>query len=166
MTALVRHTTCLALAAAAIGMTASACQGGAAVVGAGDDLVRVQDPTRPATPPTAAPQHHLVLNKLDDIGMALETCWEGNLPSADKARPGMMVTVMLTFTRTGALLGEPRFTFTTREASPETRALYQRAAAAAINTCTPLPLSDGLGNAVAGRPFTFSFVDRRNQKGA
>ena len=161
MTAPMRHTACLAFAAAAIGMTASACLDGPAV--AGDGLVRVQDPSVPAVPP---PRHHLVLNTLDDIGMALETCWEGNLPPPAQARPGMMVTVMLTFTRTGVLLGEPRFTFTTREASPETRALYQRAAAAAINTCTPLPFSDGLGNAAAGRPFTFSFVDRRNQKGA
>jgi hypothetical protein len=161
MTALMRHTACLA--AAAIGMTASGCLGGAAAAAAVDNLVRVQDPSAPAAPP---PHHHLVLNTLDNIGMALETCWEGNLPPPDKARPGMMVTVMLTFNRTGALLGEPRFTFTTREASPETRALYQRAAAAAINTCTPLPFSPGLGNAVAGRPFTFSFVDRRNQKGA
>lgn len=161
MTALMRHPACLA--AAALGMTAGACLGGATVAAAVDNLLRVQDPSAPAAPP---PQHRLVLNTLDNIGMALETCWEGNLPPLDKARPGMMVTVMLTFTRTGALLGEPRFTFTTREASPETRALYQRAAAAAINTCTPLPFSPGLGNAAAGRPFTFSFVDRRNQKGA
>ena len=172
MTTLTRHGARAALAAAALGMTASACLGQDAVAVFGDDVARVQNPTWPTTPPPptwpapAPSQHHLVLNTLNDIGMALETCWEGNLPPLAQARPGMMVTVMLTFTRTGALLGEPRFMFTTHEASPETRALYQRAAVAAINTCTPLPFSDGLGNAAAGRPFTFSFVDRRNQKGA
>ena len=129
-----------------------------------------QDPTapRPAQPtrPPPPPRQHLVLNTLDDIGMALETCWEGNLPPLAQARPGMMLTVMLTFKRNGEILGEPRFTFVTREAAPETRALYQRAVVAAIDTCSPLPFSDGLGNAMAGRPVTFPFVDRRNQKGA
>jgi hypothetical protein len=121
-----------------------------------------QAPQSQGAPPRRAP----LLNTLSDIGLALEICWEGNMPPPDQARPGMMVTVMLTFTRAGQLLGEPRFTFTTREATSETRALYQRAVVAAINTCTPLPLSEGLGNAIAGRPVTFPFVDRRNQKGA
>jgi hypothetical protein len=77
----------------------------------------------------------------------------------------MSVTVMLAFTRTGTVLGEPRFTYMTPEATPETRALYQRAVVAAINTCTPLPLSESLGNALAGRPNTMRFIDRRNEKG-
>ena len=54
----------------------------------------------------------------------------------------------------------------TPEASPETRALYQRVAVAAIDTCTPLPFSEALGNAVAGRPNIIPFIDRRNAKGS
>ena len=119
-----------------------------------------QDPTKPPAPPHLPP-----LNTLRDVGLALEICWLANEPPLDKARPGMTVTVMLTFTRTGALLGEPRFTYVTREASAETKALYQRAVVAAINGCTPLPFTEALGNAVAGRPNTMRFVDERNQKG-
>ena len=159
---MLRRSFALAGLVAAMAITGTAGQAGECAAAAGDNVVRVQDPAAPAAPP----RRRLVLNTLNDIGMALETCWEGNLPPPDQARPGMMVTVMLAFTRTGQLLGEPRFMFTTREASPETRALYQRAVVAAINTCTPLPFSDGLGGAVAGRPATFQFVERRNQKGA
>ena len=106
-----------------------------------------------------------VLNTLKDIGLALGICWSAHLPPVAQARPGMRVTVMLTFTKSGEILGEPRFTFVTQEASPETRALYQRVAVAAIDTCTPLPFSERLGNAVAGRPNIFPFVDWRNAKG-
>jgi len=89
------------------------------------------------------PRRPPVLNTLKDIGLASGICWTAHLPPVEQARPGMRVSVMLTFTKTGEILGEPRFTFVTREASPETRALYQRVAAAAIGTCTPLPFSKG-----------------------
>jgi len=141
-----------------IGMTvASAGRAGEA----GVEPRRVQD-----NPMGQPPHRPLVLNTLNDIGLALGTCWSAHLPPPEQARPAMRVTVMLTFTRTGDILGEPRFTFVTREASPETKALYQRVAVAAIDTCLPLPFSESLGNAVAGRPFTFPFVDWRNAKGA
>ena len=148
--------------AAAIAMMATtAGRAGEAVGATGGAIWRVQDSGVPQ-PPRRPP----VLNTLKDIGLALGICWTAHLPPVEQARPGMRVSVMLTFTKTGEILGEPRFTFVTREASPETRALYQRVAAAAIGTCTPLPFSEGLGNAVAGRPNIFPFVDWRNAKGA
>ena len=129
-------------------------------LGAGCQVLRAQDASKPQAPP-----HPPQLNTLRDVGLALEICWLANEPPLEQARPGMTVTVMLTFTRSGALQGEPRFTYVTREASAETRALYQRAAVAAINACTPLPFTEALGNALAGRPNTMRFVDERNQKG-
>jgi hypothetical protein len=115
----------------------------------------------PAQPPRRMPQ----LNTLRDVGLALEICWEANEPPLAQARPGMNVTVMLTFNKKGELLGEPRFTYVTPEASQETRALYEQAVVAAINTCTPLPITEALGNALAGSPHVMPFIDRRNQKG-
>jgi hypothetical protein len=138
----------LGAAAAAIGLAA------------GSQGLRAED----ATPPQA-PQRPPLLNTLRDVGMALEICWRANEPPLAQARPGMNVTVMLTFTRSGALQGEPRFTYVTPEAPAETKALYQRAAVAAINACTPLPFSEALGNALAGTPKVMPFIDRRNQKG-
>ena len=139
---------------------------GAAVVAAaiglaaGSHGAHAQDPAKPQPPPRMPP-----LNTMRDMGLALDICWAANLPPIEQARPGMNVTVMLTFTRSGALQGEPRFTYVTREASAETKALYQRAAVAAINACTPLPFTEALGNALAGRPTIKIFVEERNQKG-
>ena len=157
-TALARSVVLGASAAAAIGMTAGPA--------------RAENPAPQGQPPAVqhktapgATRRPPLLNTLRDVGMALEICWEANEPPLAQARPGMNVTVMLTFTRSGELLGEPRFTYMTPEATPETKALYQRAVVAAIDACTPLPISPALGNALAGSPKIMPFVDRRNQKG-
>ena len=158
---IVRHVVLGGCVAVAVGLMAtSPGRAGEAVWATGGALWRIQDDgiAQPARRPP-------VLNTLNDIGLALSICWSVHLPPIAQARPGMRVTVMLTFTKSGEILGEPRFTFVTREASPETRALYQRVAVAAIDTCTPLPFSERLGNAVAGRPNIFPFVDWRNAKG-
>ncbi len=77
----------------------------------------------------------------------------------------MTVKVLVSFTRSGEMFGEPKFTFVTPGVPVETAAAYERAAADALARCNPLPFSDGLGNAVAGRPCIFQFIDRRNEKG-
>jgi hypothetical protein len=128
-------------------------------LGSGPPVQRLED--KGASPPRRAP----LLNTLRDVWRVLEFCWQTHQPPLEQARPGMNVTVMLTFTRSGELLGEPRFTYMTPEARPETRALYQRAVVAAIDACTPLPLTPALGGALAGRPTIMPFVDRRNEKG-
>ncbi len=142
------HTAVGVVVAAAIGLAA------------GSQELRAQEGAKPP-----APQRPPLLNTLRDVGMALDICWRANEPPLAQARPGMNVTVMLAFTRTGELLGEPRFTYMTPEATPETKALYQRSVVAAINACTPLPFSEALGNALAGTPKIMPFIDRRNQKG-
>jgi hypothetical protein len=123
-------------------------------------LERVQ---APPTPPRRL--HFRTLDTLADVARALEACWEANQPPLAQARPGMNVTVMLNFTRRGEIFGEPRFTYITPEAKPETRARYQRAVVAAIDACVPLPFSPSLGDALAGTPKVMPFIDRRNEKG-
>jgi hypothetical protein len=103
-------------------------------------------------------------NRLDEIGPLLSRCLQ--MPDYDVARPGMQITVRLAFTRDGAILGEPRFTFTTPGVSPEVRAAYQRAVVDMLNRCTPLPITKELGNAIAGRPFVIPIVETRKEKKA
>jgi hypothetical protein len=103
-------------------------------------------------------------NRLDEIGPLLSRCLR--MPDYDIARPGMQITVRLAFTRDGAILGEPRFTFTTPGVSPEVRAAYQRAVVDMLNRCTPLPITKELGNAIAGRPFVIPIVETRKEKKA
>lgn len=158
--ALARSVASGACLAVAIGV-AAACQGWAGETPWISEHPVQDVQTKGAEPPRRPP----LLNTLRDVGLALEICWRANEPPLAQARPGMNVTVMLTFTRSGELLGEPRFTYMTPEASPETKALYQRAVVAAIDACTPLPFSPTLGNALAGTPKIMPFIDRRNQKG-
>ena len=64
----------------------------------------------PAAGQSPRKMHFRVLNTLVDVAAALETCWLANEPPLAQSRPGMNVTVMLNFTRTGEIFGEPRFT--------------------------------------------------------
>jgi hypothetical protein len=102
------------------------------------------------------------LNTIGDVSSAFKTCWLP--PPLDQARPGMQITVIVSFTRTGEVNGEPRFSYMTPEATAAQRAAYQRAVVEAINRCTPLGFTPGLGNALAGRPFAIRFVDDRSIK--
>jgi hypothetical protein len=104
------------------------------------------------------------LNTLNDLFAALRACWVP--PPLAEARPGMEISVRLSFTRKGEVMGEPLFTFVTAGVSAEHRGIYQRAVAAALSRCAPLPLTDGLGGAIAGRPISIRFIDQRNQRGA
>lgn len=156
----IRSAVCGACIAAAVGMAgAGESRAGEGGSGSGAPVQRLED--KGGGPPRRAP----LLNTLRDVGLALEICWRTHQPPLAQARPGMNVTVMLTFNRSGELLGEPRFTYITPEATPETRALYQRAVVAAIDACTPLPVSPALGAALAGSPKIMPFIDRRNEKG-
>jgi hypothetical protein len=112
----------------------------------------------PADAKPAAP-----LNTLQDMFDAFCACWA---PPAEEARPGMEITVRMSLNRKGEILGEPRFTFVLRETTDKIKASYRTAVVAMLSRCTPLPLTEALGGAVAGRPFTLRFIDSRGLKGA
>ena len=99
------------------------------------------------------------LHSLREMFAALRACWVP--PPKDSARPGMQMSVRFAFKRSGEILAEPRVTYTSPDAPPEAREIYHEAIKAALERCTPLPFSDGLGGAVAGRPIAIRFVDNR-----
>jgi len=103
-------------------------------------------------------------DRLDEIGPLLSKCLE--LPPDDEVRAGMQVTLKLAFKRDGELLAEPRFTYTTHEAPAEVKAAYRDAAINMLKRCTPLPISEGLGKAIAGRPFVIPIIETRKEKKA
>jgi hypothetical protein len=104
------------------------------------------------------------INTIAEVFAALESCWIP--PGLDQARAGMQITVLLSFKRSGELLGKPRITYESPNASDDERLSYRVAMAQAIRRCTPLPFSDALGNALAGRPLTIRFIDNRKLKQA
>jgi hypothetical protein len=104
------------------------------------------------------------LNTLNELGAALRACWVP--PPLEQSRPAMQITVQLSFKRTGELLGHPRITFESATASDDEKLAYRVAVAETLRRCNPLPFTEALGNAVAGRPFTMRFIDDRKLKRA
>ena len=107
----------------------------------------------------ASPDHKL--DTLTAMFDALRHCWVP--PPREEARPGMQMSVRFSFKRTGEIIGTPRVTYASPDAPRETREHYHNAITAALERCTPLPLSQGLGGAVAGRPIAIRFVDNRDK---
>ena len=100
------------------------------------------------------------VNTLNDLWAALQRCWVP--PPIDQSRPGMQITVLMSFKRSGEIIATPRVTYATPGIPPETRETYLHAIMAALERCTPLHFSAGLGGAVAGRPIAIRFVDNRD----
>jgi hypothetical protein len=104
-------------------------------------------------PATAEP-----LDSIKDVVERLHQCWQP--PPRSQAKP-VDITVLVSFNREGAILGRPRVTYETEGASDNDRLAYRIAAMEALQRCTPLPFSEGLGGAVAGRPFAIRFWTRK-----
>ena len=103
------------------------------------------------------------LNTIGDIRQALRGCWQW--PPVSQSRPGMELTVRLSFKRDGEIFGA-RITYQSLEVPDEERSIYYRALLATLSRCSPLPLSASLGEAIAGRPLTFHIRDTRQQRKA
>ena len=103
-----------------------------------------------------------VARKLDTIREmfdALRDCWVPPEPAL--ARAGMQMSVRLSFKRNGEMIGSPRVTYTTPEATREQRDAYLAAITATLDRCSPMPFTDAMGGAVAGRPIAIRFIDDR-----
>ncbi len=112
----------------------------------------------------AAQTPQLPLNTLNEVSAALRACWVP--PPLNQSRAGMQITVQMSFRRNGELFGHPRITFESAGASDDERLAYRVAVAKMIKRCAPLPFSNALGNALAGRPFTIRLIDRRKLREA
>jgi hypothetical protein len=104
------------------------------------------------------------VNTLSELMAALRACWVP--PPLDQSRAGMQITVQVSFRRNGELLGQPRITFESSGASDDERLAYRIAVAKMLKRCTPVPVTEALGNALAGRPLTIRFVDNRKLRQA
>ena len=103
------------------------------------------------------------LNSFADIRHALRSCWRW--PPLSEAHSAMEMTVRLSFKRSGEVFGV-RLTYQTPGVSDEERSLYYGALVGALRRCSPLPLSESLGAAIAGHPMTFHIRDTRQQRKA
>jgi hypothetical protein len=76
----------------------------------------------------------------------------------------MQMSVRLSFKRSGQMFGTPRVTYTSPDAPPAARDVYHEAILTALERCTPLPFTAGLGGAIAGRPIAIRYVDNRDAR--
>ncbi len=100
--------------------------------------------------------------QVDNIKQAfarLYACWKP--PPASKANPDVEITAIVTFTRAGNIFGRPKITYESENATDNDRLLYRIAVMEALQRCTPMPFSEGMAGAVAGRPLTIQFQNRK-----
>ena len=108
-----------------------------------------------------APAAHAQAEPLDtikEVFAKLYSCWRP--PPASRANP-IDITVVVSFNRAGAILGQPRITYESANAGDNDRIAYRIAVMETLQRCAPLPFTEGLGGAVAGRPFAVIFRTRK-----
>jgi hypothetical protein len=98
------------------------------------------------------------LDTIRDVVLAIHNCWRP--PPLDKAAP-IDITVIVSFNREGAILGHPRISYESEQATDNDRLQYRIAVMEALQRCTPLPFTESLGGAVAGRPFAIPFRTKK-----
>jgi hypothetical protein len=98
------------------------------------------------------------VDTIRDILAKLKTCWKP--PPASQAN-AIDITVIVSFNRSGEILGHPRITYESEAATDNDRLIYRIAVMEALQRCTPMPFTDSMAGAVAGRPFAVRFRTRK-----
>ena len=71
------------------------------------------------------------------------------------------ITVIVSFRRDGTILGQPKITYESEQATDNDRLMYRIAVMQTLQRCTPMPFTAAMAGAVAGRPFAVKFHNRR-----
>jgi hypothetical protein len=107
---------------------------------------------------------HGQLNTLREILRAISRCWA--FPAVDDGRQPVDVIFQLSFKRSGELFGKPRVVKFSREVSQRERERFYQAVVEAIDRCSPMPFTDTMGGAIAGRTLQIRIIDSRNKRQA
>jgi hypothetical protein len=99
------------------------------------------------------------VNTLRDVFERLRTCWRPPPPSI--ANPDIDITVIVSFNRAGNIFGHPKITYESEQATDNDRLRYRIAVMEALQRCTPMPFTEGMAGAIAGRPLTVQFRNRK-----
>src|SRR5580698_4312593 len=97
-------------------------------------------------------------DRIDNIHQVFEwmgACWRP--PPASRANPEIDITVVVSFLRDGNINGRPKITYESEQATDNDRLEYRIAVMEALQRCTPMPFTEGMASAVAGRPFAVLF---------
>jgi hypothetical protein len=108
---------------------------------------------------TCAPAAAQQVNTLHDVVARLSNCWRP--PPASLADPGIDITVIVSFNRAGEILGRPRITYESEQADDNDRLQYRIAVMQTLQRCTPMPFTESMAGAAAGRLFAVRFHNRK-----
>jgi hypothetical protein len=100
------------------------------------------------------------VNTIREAFQRFWSCWKP--PPASQANP-IDITVIVSFNRAGEILGRPRITYESEQATENDRLQYRIAVMEALQRCTPMPFTESMAGAVAGRPFAVQFHNRKPQ---
>lgn len=107
--------------------------------------VKVGPGTRTSTPAS--------ISRYRDVATALGACWTP--PSLDWGS----ATLRVAFRRDGTVYGLPRIPYVDAGTDDARRSIV-RSLTAALESCTPLPFSRSLGDAIAGEIFAIRFINQ------
>lgn len=113
----------------------------------------------PATTAPASPGTQV--NTLQEVFERLFSCWKP--PAASVATP-MDITVLVSFNRSGAIMGRPRITYESPTATDSDRLAYRLAVMEALQRCSPMPFTETMAGAAAGRPLAIQFRTHLQQQ--
>jgi hypothetical protein len=99
------------------------------------------------------------VDNIKDVIAKLGTCWRPPPPS--RANPDVEITVIVSFRRDGSILGHPKITYESDGATDNDRLMYRIAVMETLQRCTPMPFTEAMAGAVAGRPFAVKFNNNR-----
>ncbi len=106
---------------------------------------------------SAAPARAQTIDDLGSVAPVLDLCVTRAL-RGQAFTPRRDATVRLAFRRDGSIIGRPAVSYSLpRRGEPE-QERFIGAILSAIEGCTPLPFSNGLGGAIAGKIFVFRYT--------
>jgi hypothetical protein len=98
------------------------------------------------------------VNTIKETFAKLYSCWKP--PPAARANP-IDITVVVSFNRAGEILGHPRITYESEQATDNDRLFYRVAVMEALQRCSPMPFTEAMAGAIAGRPIAIQFHSRK-----
>jgi hypothetical protein len=94
-----------------------------------------------------------LVTRVHGIATGIAACWR---PPHDDDQ----VTVRVSFTRDGAVIGEPRIVYARSSGGAADKSGLAQSMLTAVRDCTPLHFSSRLGSAIAGQVLDIRFVGR------
>jgi hypothetical protein len=97
-------------------------------------------------------------NSLEELYQQINSCVK--IPQTTE---GGDVTIRFSLKRDGSVFGKPRITYAKNLAAMSNQVEFLGSVLQALQNCTPLKITNGLGSAIAGKPLMFRITQKPKQ---